>query len=196
MTNAISLRMATPEDTNEITALDPEHAIYQFPSIIRLCEYHFITAAVDESSGAIVGMIVDTKYKLHSLFVLPEYRRRGIATMLVQHIWDTNTYHKKHWIIPATTLPILNGVRLKLKNIGLYGFEMFTLLCRSCGIPVDPPCRYVVCVFYADPSLLGRMTSRSDDHCFISRTEWYCRTRINWVASIWTRENNGRINTQ
>ena len=168
MTSTIRLRMATPDDTDEILALDPEHTIYQcvpFPHVreIRELMYKLITVAVDVERGTIIGMIVNTESKLHSLFVLPEYRRRGVATMLVQKMWDTNTRGDKHWIIPSTTWPTIDGIRRKIKNIGFYSYEMFTpckWIMRDIYVPgtyMYASSPYVICQFYTNPSLMGKL---------------------------------------
>ena len=153
MTTAISLRMATQEDTDEIVALNPTHKISNSGDywIIHDFLYRSITIAV-ESDGeceTIVGMILDQEFRLHSLFVLPAYRRRGIATMLVQKIWDTNTRNNKLWEIHPTVWPIIDGIRRKIKNIGLYGYEMFTLTKTM-----------VLCRYYTDPLLMNNVADR------------------------------------
>ena len=167
MTNTIRLRTATPEDTDEILALDPEQVI--FHSIrrpMRQWLYKKITVAVDERCGTIVGMVIidDSRHlELRSLFVLPKYRRRGIATMLVQKLWDTNTCDEGHWIIPTPKWPIIDGIRRKIKNIGLYGYEMFTIVQRPNLTSIHYLSPHVACAFYTNPSLMGNMPNRHYD---------------------------------
>ena len=135
MTSTIILHRATAEEADAIKEFSPY--FISGSDRVRRNEAYLYTLAVDSETNQFVGMVHDNGYAVRLLFVLPEYRRRGIATMLIQKLWDENMGAELLWIISPATWPILEGIRRKIKNVGMYSYEML-----SCFAHHDVICKY------------------------------------------------------
>ena len=147
--NVIKLRRTTPEDAEEASKIGPGRDIY-YPN----WPYVHMLLAIDTSSGdKIVGMFSDLGMSLGNLYVIPEYRRRGIATQMVQHVWDTRINTRTWFVRSAKMWSILAGIHGKLSNIGLYEVEIASAQYK-CGS---------YCVYNTNPRVMGKTQIDGDN---------------------------------